>query len=250
MKNTFKTALPSCLFVLLLLVIWQAVSMLRLIPGYLLPSPVAVMRALLGDSPLLLKHLGQTLAEALIGLSLAIVSAFVLAIVMDTQALVKSALLPVLLLTQTVPTIALAPLLVLWLGYGLTPKIVLVFLTCFFPMAVSILGGFESLDPDMLRLFRSMGASRMHTYRYLKIPSALPAFFSGLKIAASYAVIGAVVAEWLGGNAGLGVYMTRVRKSYSFDKMFAVIVIIAVLSFALMRSVAALEKIFIQEERK
>ncbi|MDR2807906.1 MAG: ABC transporter permease [Spirochaetaceae bacterium] len=248
MKNTLRAALPSYAFLLLLLMVWQVVSVLHLIPGYMLPSPIMVMSALLGDFPLLLKHLWQTITEALIGLGLAVVSAFALAIVMDAKALVKSAVLPVLLLTQTVPTIALAPLLVLWLGYGLTPKIVLVFLSCFFPMAISILGGFESLDPDMIRLFQTMGASRIHLYRYLKIPSAMPAFFSGLKIAASYSIIGAVVAEWLGGNSGLGVYMTRVRKSYSFDKMFAVIVIIAFLSFVLMKLVGKLEKIVIKEE--
>lgn len=244
MKNT---NLSAYIFAFLLIMLWQAVSMMNIIPSYMLPSPIRVMQALIGDFPLLVKHLWHTIGEAFVGLGFAVVAAFILAAFMDAKLLIKNTLLPVLLLTQTVPTIALAPLLVLWLGYGLTPKIVLVFLSCFFPMTISILGGFESVDPDMIRLFRSMGASKSHTYRYLKIPAAMPSFFSGLKIASSYSIIGAVVAEWLGGNAGLGVYMTRVRKSYSFDKMFAVIVIIALLSFLLIKAVGGLEKIFIKE---
>jgi ABC-type nitrate/sulfonate/bicarbonate transport system permease component len=150
---------------------------------------------------------------------------------------------PALLLTQTVPTIALAPLLVLWMGYGVAPKIALVFLTCFFPLTVSMAAGFAGADPDALKLLASMGAGRLQIYRYIKLPEAIPAFFSGLRISASYAVVGAVVAEWLGGNAGLGVYMTRVRRAYSFDKMFAAILLVAVLSLALIKLVSILEKI-------
>jgi ABC-type nitrate/sulfonate/bicarbonate transport system permease component len=109
-------------------------------------------------------------------------------------------------------------------------------------LTVGLLGGFQSVDEDSIQLLRSMGATKRQVYRYLKVPSSLPGFFSGLRIAGSYAVIAAVVAEWLGGNSGLGVYMTRVRKSYSFDKMFAVILLTAALSLILMRGIEELEK--------
>jgi ABC-type nitrate/sulfonate/bicarbonate transport system permease component len=161
---------------------------------------------------------------------------------MDNSRFLRQSVTPILLLTQTVPTIAIAPLLVLWMGYGAAPKITLIFLTCFFPMTIGLLGGFSQADADALRLLQSMGATKPQLYRYCKLPAAMPAFFSGLRISTSYSIVGAVVAEWLGGNAGLGVYMTRVRKSYSFDKMFAVILLTAILSLVLMRLVELLER--------
>jgi ABC-type nitrate/sulfonate/bicarbonate transport system permease component len=140
------------------------------------------------------------------------------------------------------PVIAVAPLLILWMGYGLAPKITLVFLTCFFPMTIALLGAFAANDSDELRLLQSMGAKKRQLYRYIKIPRSLPAFFSGLKIAASYSIIGAVIAEWLGGDTGLGVYMVRVRRTYSFDKMFAVILLVSALSLLLMKLVSIIER--------
>jgi ABC-type nitrate/sulfonate/bicarbonate transport system permease component len=248
--NTCRTPLkihrsreaPRFLFLFLLVVLWQTVSGLGLVPPYMLPSPGRIVRALARDFPLLARHTGVTLLETAAGLSLSLAASFVLAILMDNAAFLRKQLMPVLLFTQTVPTIAVAPLLVLWLGYGASPKITLVFITCFFPLTVGLLGGFQSADEDAAQLLKSMGASKGQIYRYLKLPSSLSGFFSGLRIAGSYAVIAAVVAEWLGGNSGLGVYMIRVRKSYSFDKMFAVIILTAALSLLLMRAIEALEK--------
>ena len=154
------------------------------------------------------------------------------------------------MITQTVPTIAVAPLLVLWQGFGMAPKITLVVLTTFFPIAVSLLDGYRCADPDAINLLRSMGAGRVKIFRYIKFPSALGSFFAGLKVSASYAVVGAVVAEWLGGFEGLGVYMTRVRKAYAFDRMFAVIIFITLVSLLLMWGVAVLRKLVMPWERK
>ena len=129
---------------------------------------------------------------------------------------------------------AIAPLLVLWMGFGMAPKITLVVITTFFPIAVGLLEGYRSVDPDEISLMRAMGAGRYQIFRFVKLPSALPHFFSGLKISASYAVVGAVISEWLGGFEGLGVYMTRVKKAYAFDRMFAVIILIVIISLLLM----------------
>jgi ABC-type nitrate/sulfonate/bicarbonate transport system permease component len=225
-----------------LIAVWQTISMTGMIPPYMLPGPAKVARAFISDFPLLMGHLGHTLLEAGLGLGVSVAAATALAVVMDANRFLKRAVTPLLLLTQTMPVIAIAPLLVLWLGYGMTPKIALIFLTCFFPLTVALLGGFAGSDGDAIRLLRSMGARRWEIYYYIKFPGALPSFFSGLKISASSAIIGAVIAEWLGGSAGLGVYMTRVRKSYSFDKMFAVILLVSALSLLLMRGVSALEK--------
>ena len=232
-----------------ILLAWHFVSVSGIIPGFLLPGPLRVINAFTSDFKLLMWHLGYTLLEAFTGLALAIMAAFVLSILMDANKYIKESITPILLLTQTMPVIAIAPLLILWMGYGLAPKITLVFLTCFFPLTIGLLGAFASADNDALRLLQSMGAKKWQLYYYIKIPQGLPAFFSGLKIAASYSIIGAVIAEWLGGNAGLGVYMIRVRRTYSFDKMFAVILLVSLLSLLLIRLVALLEKVVIPWKR-
>ena len=225
----------------ILLLAWQLLSMSKIIPPYMLPSPLRVIEAFISDFPLLMKHLLYTLMEAMAGLTIAVIAAFILAIIMDANVFIKKSLTPILLITQTMPVIAIAPLLILWMGYGLTPKITLVFLTCFFPVTIGLAGAFACADNDALRLLQSMGAKKWQLYRYIKIPQSLPAFFSGLKISASYSIIGAVVAEWLGGDAGLGVYMIRVRRSYSFDKMFAAIILVSVLSLLLIKLVSLIE---------
>jgi ABC-type nitrate/sulfonate/bicarbonate transport system permease component len=240
-KSQTSLLLPFAV-VTALIVVWQTASGTGLVPQYMLPSPLLIMRALVQDFPLLMHHLRLTLFEAGAGMGLSVLAAVVLAVVMDASPLLNRAVQPLLLFTQTLPTVAIAPLLVLWLGYETAPKIALVFLSCFFPLTIALLGGFAEADADAIRLLQSMKASRRQIYRYIKFPSALPEFFSGLRISCSYAIVGAVVAEWLGGSAGLGVYMTRVRKSYSFDKMFAVILLTAVLSLLLMKLVALLEK--------
>ncbi|MDR2767681.1 MAG: ABC transporter permease [Treponema sp.] len=242
-KRRIGETWPAALFGVLILAIWQAVSAAGLVPGYMLPGPLRIGAAFAADFPLLMRHLSRTLSEAAAGLALALVFSFVLAVLMDANRFLRNALNPLLLLTQTVPVIALAPLLILWMGYGAAPKITLIFITCFFPLTVGILGAFSHTDEDALRLLKSMGAKRRQIYRYIKIPEALPAFFSGLRISASYSIIGAVISEWLGGEAGLGVYMIRVRKSYSFDRMFAAIFLVAFLSLALIGLVAFIEKI-------
>ncbi|MDR2433485.1 MAG: ABC transporter permease [Treponema sp.] len=225
-----------------LILLWQALSLSGMVPAYMLPSPVRVLAAFFADFPLLMGHLGCTLLEALCGLLLAVAASFVLAVIMDANRFLKRSVTPLLLLTQTMPTIAIAPLLILWMGYGSAPKVTLVFLTCFFPMTIGLLGAFARADSNAVRLLQSMGAVRRQIYWYIKLPQGLPSFFSGLRIASSYSIIGAVIAEWLGGDAGLGVYMIRVRRSYSFDKMFAVILLTAALSLFLIKLVALIER--------
>lgn len=161
---------------------------------------------------------------------------------MDRFRFVRDSVYPLLILTQTIPTVAIAPLLVLWLGYGILPKVVLIVITCFFPMTIGLLSGFASADGDLINLMRAMGATKGQIFRYVKLPSSAEQFFSGLRISASYSVVGAVIAEWLGGFEGLGVYMMRVKKSYSFDKMFAVILLISIISLLLIKAVDLIKK--------
>lgn len=208
----------------------------------MLPSPIEVAAALVKDWPALWENAQITLQEAFYGLALGVAIGFVFAVLMDAFDVLYRAFYPILVITQTIPTVAIAPLLVLWFGYEMTPKVILIILVTFFPVTVGLLDGFRAVDPDAVGLLRSMGAGRWQIFRYLKCPSALPNFFSGLRIAAAYSVVGAVISEWLGGFGGLGVYMTRVKKAYAFDKMFAVIILISVISLVLMALVELAER--------
>lgn len=237
-----RSRLPAVAAVALLIALWQLLCMTGWVPAYMLPSPPDVVRALIRDRALLWSHAAITLQEAAIGLAVGVAIGVGFAAVMDSFELLYRAFYPILVMTQTIPAVAIAPLLVLWFGFEMTPKIILVVLVTFFPVTVGVLEGFRSADRDAIALFKSMGAGRWQIFRYLKAPSALPQFFSGLRIAAAYSVVGAVISEWLGGFGGLGVYMTRVKKAFDFDKMFAVIFLISALSLILMRLVDAAER--------
>lgn len=233
---------PLVLFVTLILV-WQVLCDTEVIPSYMLPSPTDVVAALVTDASLLASHAKTTIVEALLGLVIGVGFGFLVASLMERFELVDKALGPLITVSQTIPTVAIAPLLVLWLGYDMLPKVVLVVLTTFFPITVSLNAGFKSVDKDVTDLMKTMKATRWQIFRYAKIPASMPQFFSGLKISATYAIVGAVISEWLGGFSGLGVYMTRVRKSYAYDRMFAVIILISVLSLVLMKLVDVLQKV-------
>lgn len=225
---------PAALLTAIVL-IWQAISSAGLVPRFMLPSPVDVGRAFIVNFNDLAANAGITLAEAFIGLGLGILLGFGLAMLMDRFDGLYQAVFPLLVISQTIPTVAIAPLLVLWMGYGIEPKVTLIILVCFFPISVGLLDGFKAADPDAINLMRAMGATKSQIFRHIKFPSSLPRFFSGLKIAVSYAIVGAVISEWLGGTQGLGVYMIRVKKSYSYDKMFAVILVIIIISLVLVQ---------------
>ena len=237
-----KNRLWSCSAIVMLLIIWQVVSTIGLVESFMLPSPVRVVQAFISELPMLMQHSMVTLSEALLGLFVGILLGFLTAVLMDQFDGLYKAFYPIMVLTQTIPTVAIAPLLVLWFGYEMLPKVVLVVITTFFPIAVGLLNGFKSVDKDSVSLLRAMGAGRWQIFRYIKFPSATSDFFAGLRISASYAVVGAVISEWLGGFHGLGVYMTRVKKAFSFDKMFAVIFLISAISLLLMKGVDILQK--------
>lgn len=251
--NGFKkitNKMAPCLAIVVLLLAWSLISYLEIIPRFMLPSPLDVVRAFINDFDLLMHHAKVTLLEALLGLGIGVVLGFIVAVIMDQFQIVARAIYPILIISQTIPTVAIAPLLVLWMGYGILPKVVLVVITTFFPITIGLLSGFVSADPDGINLMKAMGASTLQRFAHIKLPSALSSFFGALKISASYSVVGAVISEWLGGFDGLGVYMTRVRKSFSFDKMFAVILFISIISLLLMLGVTLLQKALMPWDRK
>ena len=221
---------------------WQLVCMMGLVPHYMLPSPVQVAQAFISEFPLLMQHAEITLLEAALGLAGGVALGFIAAALMDEFASVRAGLYPILVITQTVPPVAIAPLLVLWFSYGIAPKVVLVIMVSFFPIAVGMLEGLQSVDKDEIKLMKTLNATKRQIFWHVKLPSTLGEFFSGLKIAVSYSVVGAVIAEWLGGYGGLGVYMTRVKKTFSYDKMFAVIILVSIISLLLILLVRLLQR--------
>ena len=252
MKRKFQSIinnLPAIVAFVIILIVWHLLCVTNTVPTYMLPSPSDVIKALIEDADLIANHAIVSLKEAFYGLFIGIVLAFLMATLMDYCDLLYRAIYPVMVITQTIPTIAIAPLLVLWMGFGMEPKITLVVLTTFFPITVGLLDGYRSVDKDQINLLRAMGAKRNKIFSQVKFPVALPYFFAGLKISVSYAVVGAVISEWLGGFEGLGVYMTRVKKAYAFDRMFAVIIVIVVISLLLIRLVNIIRKLSMPWER-
>lgn len=241
LQNTTNN-IASFAAIIVILAVWQIVCSTGMVAKFLLPSPLDVLKVFISDFPLLMSNAKITLVEAFFGLFSGIGLGFIMAVLMDRFDKLYHACYPLVVVTQTVPPVAIAPLLVLWFGYEMKPKIILIMIVTFFPVTVSLLDGFRSADKDMIGLIRAMGGSRMQIFRHVKLPGAIGRFFAGLKIAVTYSVVGAVIAEWLGGFNGLGVYMTRVRKAYSFDKMFAVIFLVSIISLILMWLVDQLQK--------
>lgn len=228
--------------IIVILLIWQIFAMTGILPEFLLPSPIQVVMAFVKDFGLIMHHFRYTMVSAFIGISVAILLAFVLSIIMNWSRSFYDFFYSPIVVSQTIPTVAIAPLLVIWLGYDMKPKIVLIVMTVFFPILISLLNGYQSVDKDCLKLLQTMGASKWQTYYHAKFPASVGYFFSGLRVSMSYALISSVIAEWLGGHFGLGVYMTRVRKAYAIDKMFAIIFFISILSLLLMAFVDYLHK--------
>lgn len=237
--KSIKDKLYAPLFLAGVIILWQIAGMVNIVPEFMLPTPLKVIAALFADWKLILQSLGITLCEAMTGLLISVVLAFCMAVLMDRFTTLNKMFTPLAIISQTIPTIAIAPLFVLWFGFGMLPKILLVVVSCFFPMLVALLSGFEESDKNVLKLYKSMDASYLRILFDVKIPYGLESFFAGLRISASYSIVGAVISEWLGGEGGLGVYMTRVRKSFRFDKMFAVIIVVSLLSLLLIKLVDA-----------
>ncbi|SHE32073.1 ABC transporter permease [Alkalibacter saccharofermentans] len=224
----------------LALVLWQIIVQVRNVPGYILPSPTRIASALVRDFELIRYHSARTLYASFVGFGFSIVLAFILAIIMDSFEIIKKALYPLLVISQTVPIIAIAPLLIIWFGFGTLPKIIIVVIVCFFPIVISLVHGMESIDEDYLRLFKTMKATKLQVFYHLKLPFALVHFFSGLKIAATYMIMSAVIGEWLGGDRGIGVYMLRAKNAYALDRVFASILIIVIMSILIIYAIEIL----------
>ena len=229
MKKVLSKLSPVIVIVTLL-VIWELVVRIADLPMYLLPSPSSILAALIRDFPTLLYHSGVTVLEALIGMAISFVIAVITGILMDMFPGFKKCIYPILVVTQTIPVIVLAPILIIYMGFGWGPKILTVVLMCFFPIVVSFSDGMAQLDERYINLIRTYGGNKFQLYRIVKLPAAFISLLSGLKVAATYSISGAVVGEWIASGSGLGYYLIRAKNNYLLDKVFASVVVIIVLS--------------------
>lgn len=215
---------------LAILILWQVIVEIGDIPQYILPTPIDILEVFIKDYQSLFDNTMVTLYETILGFILALTLALVMGVLMDFLPIVRKCLYPILLITQTIPTITIAPLLIIWFGFDYLPKILMVSLTCFFPILISFVDGLENIDKDYLNLFKTMKSSKLNTFIHLKLPMSMDKLFSGVKISATYMVVAATVAEWLGGTKGLGVYMVRAKSAYALDKVFASTIIVVIFS--------------------
>lgn len=216
-----------------LLVAWQAFVWATGVQHFILPSPLGVFGAFMGRGDILLGHAAYTAAEIILGFAFGSLFGITTGLVIAYFRSARDWLLPVLIVSQAVPVFILAPILVLWLGYGMISKITMAVLIIYFPVTVAFYDGLRRTDPGWLDLARVMGGSRRAVLRHIRVPAALPALASGLRIAASVAPIGAVVGEWVGSSAGLGYYMLHQISRNEVDVAFAALFILAVIAIAL-----------------
>jgi ABC-type nitrate/sulfonate/bicarbonate transport system permease component len=238
----WRDYLPATGVILLLLLAWQGVAIWQAVPAWLLPTPAAILQATWQNFPLLTPHILQTLQQVALGLALAITAGVILAALLDLSSWLRQALYPLLVASQTIPILALAPLLIIWFGFGLAPKVLIVALFCFFPIAINTADGLSAAEPDLLALLRAMGANRRQIWTKVRLPASLPYFFSGLRIAATYSVAGAIIGEWVGASQGLGIYMLRSANAFRTDQVFSAILIASLLSLILFLLVFLVER--------
>jgi ABC-type nitrate/sulfonate/bicarbonate transport system permease component len=233
---------PPVLLIGLAVLAWYLIAVESGLSSFVLPSPVQVIAAGWATRDALGSAIATTMLETTLGMGIALLLGVAIAAGMDLSPFLRRALYPILVASQTVQILAIAPLLIIWFGFGLTPKVLIVVLVCFFPLAVNTADGLASSDPDHIALLRSMGASRGEVWRMVRLPSALPSFFSGLRVAVTYSVVGATIGEWVGGSAGLGRYLLRSKNALQTDQVFVAMLITTLLSIGLFALVALIER--------
>ncbi|KIL39920.1 nitrate ABC transporter permease [Gordoniibacillus kamchatkensis] len=242
----WKRGWPPTAAVLLLLLAWQIGVQLSGIEKFKLPSPADIGREAVASFPRIWMHTEATLHISLIGFACGVAVGIGLALAMHMIAAVKSGLYPLLIISQNIHPAALGPLLMIWFGFlSPTPKIIVIALYCFFPVTVALTDALARTDRGMADYMRMIGASKAQLFRKLELPHALPSLFSGLKIAATYSIMGAVVAEFLGGDKGLGYYIQFSRNQFQTTRVFVALFVIIILAFIMFGIVALLEKMLI-----
>ena len=236
---------PAFGIVCLIVGAWQLLVKIREIPSWLLPSPSSVATTIYSDHSMLMRHTLVTLEEIILGFFLALAVGVILASAICLSQKIEKALYPFIIASQTVPIIVIAPMLLVWIGYGLAPKIIVVALISFFPIVVNTVDGMKSIDPDIQKLMHTLGGKNAQVFSKIMIPSSLPYLFSGLRVAIAISVIGAVIGEWVGSSEGLGNLMIRSKPQFQTERVFAAIIILSFIGIGLFALITYLEKVFV-----
>jgi ABC-type nitrate/sulfonate/bicarbonate transport system permease component len=238
-------------FVLLLLFfIWELVVKKANVPEWLLPAPTQIIIEGISGWESFSAHLIATTKLGVSGFAIGVGIGLLTAVLLHVIPFVRESVYPLLILSQNVPVIVLAPLLVIWFGFGVLPKMIVITLVCFFPVTVAALDGFKQTASDLIHFMRMAGASRQQLFWKLELPHALPSIFSGIKISATYSIMGAVISEWLGAKSGIGVYMTLASSSFRTDRVFVAIFAIMALSLIFFGIIMLVERLFIRWQSK
>ena len=230
------------LLMVILLVLWDLSVRLFGVPAYLVPKPGDVVLAMIDEWPRLLSESVPTFTATLGGFALSVLFGIPIAMLIAGSRTVEAYVYPLLVFSQSIPKVAIAPLFVVWFGFGLMPKVIAAFLLGFFPVVVSAVQGFKSVDGEMMDLARSMKASRLQTFRMVSLPHALPAIFAGLKVSITLAVVGAVVGEFVGSNSGIGFVLQRSIGNFELPLMFAALTVLALMGVVLFWVIDVLER--------
>jgi len=231
-------------------VAWQVIVTIAGLPEYLLPVPTEVAQSLYNDWSRILGPASlTTLREVLAGFAIATAAGIGIAVVLHIFGPVRRAVYPLLIASQTIPVIVLAPILVVIFGFGIVPKLIIVGLICFFPIVVNGLDGLRSVDDDYIRMMRTLDAGRWDIFHRVEFPAALPLIFSGMRVAATFASIGAVFGEWAGSNAGLGYVMLEAEPNLQTARMFSAIIILTVIATLLFGLVSLAERLIVPWSR-
>jgi NitT/TauT family transport system permease protein len=243
--KSWKRALPATVFAALVVIAWEAGVDYFRVPDLLLPAPSAVVVGMITSAPVYLKHVWPTLAEILIGYAVALALGTLCGLVIAFSRLIGGAIYPALVALQIMPKVAFAPLLVVWFGFGLTPKLILIALIAFFPIVINTVVALNMTSPETIYLFRSMGAGPIQTFFKLRLPTALPVFFGGLKIAATFSVIGVVVAEFYSSDRGLGYLLLLQVSNGSTTRAFGSILYLTILGLLIFGVIVAIERLIV-----
>lgn len=250
MKKAWKKGWRPVVAILLFIFVWEFAVRLFKIEAWLLPAPTDIVIEFTAVWESFLPHLGSTVQLAIAGLLLGAFIGLFVAMLLHLFAPIREIFYPFLILSQNIPIIVLAPLLVIWFGFGVLPKLIVITLACFFPVAVASLDGMQGTRSDLKNYMQMMGASKAQMFFKLELPHAIPQIMSGMKIAATYSVMAAVISEWLGAQEGIGVYMTLAVSSYKTARVFVAIIFTMVLSLLFFLVIVWIEKMLVAWQKK
>ena len=241
--HLLRRILPSVLVATVLLLVWQLYCTLAEVSPLVLPTPTAVLRSLFIERARIGPHALSTIWTATLGFSTSVVFAFLASVALHFSSWLQRGLMPLLIASQTIPLVALAPLMILWFGFGLLPKVLLVILVTFFPILVSLLSGYRQVPQDYLDLLTSMRASKIQVFRRATLPMARASFFAGLRISATYAIVATIFAEYAGARQGLGIYILTAKNSFRADLVLSAVVVSACLTLILLGAIQLIDRI-------